>query len=463
MTETTTSYLLRTSKNAAIYFCYERAIPYIGDGLKPSQRIALWVMRNKNDKIKTFSLAGEMASENLYVHGEKSATDMISRMAAPYMNNICFFDGVGTFGTRLKRDGWGAPRYTYVKNSDFTKSVILVDLPIVPLENNYDESTKQPIHFLPLIPLVLLNGISGIATGYATNILSYNFTDIVDSCISVLDNKELSPLLPYYDGYNVEVSAVSDRRFQFDGKFNRINSTTIQVTELPPFMSLEKFKSFLIDLEEKKVIRDFSDESTSNICVDIIFTKESLASYTDHDLILLLKLREYENQLLNVVNWDVTDIPTYDDVRNIIIEFVNWRLGWYTNRYKRLLDIASHELKYWKSLLSCWDNELPKKIYSCSSKEDLLKLITNMTGESDINILKRISSIETYKWTGDGRKECIDNIETFINRIKEFESYLNDNNKRKQIYKKELMAIRNIKWRKELTFTKEIKSRKIKK
>ena len=109
-------YILDTSREYSIYVCENRAIPKVADGLKDAQRKALWLMRNKNEKIKTVALAGQMISENLYLHGDQSAAGSISMLAAPYVNNVPLLDGIGSFGTRVAPvEGIGAPRYTYVK------------------------------------------------------------------------------------------------------------------------------------------------------------------------------------------------------------------------------------------------------------------------------------------------------------------------------------------------------------
>jgi len=169
---TTSDYIKDTSRDYSIYVCEQRAIPNVSDGLKDSQRKALWTIRNKSEKIKTISLAGEMISGGLYLAGDTSAAMAISMLAAPYVNNVTLLDGIGAFGTRVAPvEGIGAPRYTYVKKNKSSDMLLYKDLDIVPVKDNYDGSTKQPEHFLPLIPLVLLNGVSGIAVGWSTDIL----------------------------------------------------------------------------------------------------------------------------------------------------------------------------------------------------------------------------------------------------------------------------------------------------
>ena len=176
-------YILQTSREYALYVCSNRAIPAVSDGLKHGQRMALWILRNRAEKIKTFALAGLLGFEKLHLHGEKSATDAISLLAAPFKNNVCLIEGLGQFGSRIAPDGdgIGAPRYTEVRRSKAAEAFLYKDLDLVPLEDNYDGSNKQPLHFLPLIPIVLLNGVSGTAVGWSTDILPRSFKSLVEA------------------------------------------------------------------------------------------------------------------------------------------------------------------------------------------------------------------------------------------------------------------------------------------
>ena len=175
----TTEYIKSTSRDYSIYVCQSRGIPSVCDGLKDAQRKALFIMKPKSDKIKTISLAGEMISSNIYLHGDASAAETLSLMAATYCNNIPFLHGIGAFGTKVGPTNWGAPRYTYIKKYAITDALIYPDYDIIPLKENYDGSVMEPKHFLPLIPLVLLNGISGIAVGWSTEILPRSLDDLI--------------------------------------------------------------------------------------------------------------------------------------------------------------------------------------------------------------------------------------------------------------------------------------------
>jgi len=146
-------YIRRTSREYGLYTLDHRAIPALTDGLKSSQRIALWLLRNRPEKIKTIALAGQMIASELYLHGDVSAANTISMLAGPYCNNRPLVNGVGAFGTRANPTSFAAPRYTSVKRSNIATNILYTDLDIVPMVENHDGSNQMPGTFLPLLPL----------------------------------------------------------------------------------------------------------------------------------------------------------------------------------------------------------------------------------------------------------------------------------------------------------------------
>ena len=212
-------YINDTSLSYALYVASTRALPSITDGLKDGQRKALWLMRNKGDKIKTVSLSGEMIQSNLYVHGDMSASDTIGKLAAPYLNNIPLLEGIGNFGTKITPGEIGAARYTYVKKPKYANNLVYNDLDLIELKENYDGSNLEPISFLPLLPLVLLNGISGIAVGWKTDILPRSKKDLQKAVEAVLSNKKIPKLKPHFSSLHEDVKiAWTYKQLGYDGK-----------------------------------------------------------------------------------------------------------------------------------------------------------------------------------------------------------------------------------------------------
>lgn len=462
-------YLLQTTREYAIYIADTRGIPSVIDGLKSSQRIALWLLRNKAEKIKTVGLAGEMAKERLYVHGDVSASNAIGFLAAPFKNSACLIHGEGEFGSRIAPDGIGAPRYTEVRRAKTAEAFLYNDLPDVPLTKNYDGSNMQPLHFMPLIPLVLLNGITGVAMGFSTEILPRKLQDIVQATLDVLKGKKPKDLIPHYENYDVSVARLGPNQWENTGKVSIRDSSTIIVNELPPGMTLEKFRKRLIDLEDKGEIMDFDDNSAEKINIEIRMRRGVLKgspartellegkkvkipaqpAWTEGRAIEFLKLREKVTERIVVLDWNLSSIVTYDDPAVLIKDFIKFRLDVYVKRYTRLLADANRDLTYWKLLRALFKGGFTKKLGTFADKTAVTAEVNAIAKKTklkpDDDQVERAVSLPTYRWTKDF--EAV--IETKIKEIElsaiEYQDTLDKPDKIKAIFTKELEELKKLK------------------
>ena len=231
--ENSSDFINRISREYALYVLDSRAIPSFTDGLKYVQRMALWVLRNRAEQVKTVALTGQMMMEELYVHGDKSCNDAISLLAAPYCNNVTLITPKATFGTRKSPvKGIGAARYTYVQRSPFAQKVLYQDLDIVPMTENHDGSNMIPVTFFPILPLVLLNGVKGIATGWSTNILPRKLEDLVKATQeAIATGKVTTKLMPHYEKYNADIKEIEKNKYAICGKLKIKNTSTVVITE----------------------------------------------------------------------------------------------------------------------------------------------------------------------------------------------------------------------------------------
>lgn len=439
-------YISETSKEYAIYTAENRAIPKLTDGLKNGQRIALWVLRNKADEIKTISVSGAMLGEKLYVHGDASANDTVSSLAAPYLNNICLIEGIGNFGTKLVPNEFSAPRYTSVKRSKFAEKVLYKDLDLVPLIDNYDGSVSYAGTFLPTIPIVLLNGISGIAVGWSTEILPHRLEDIVDACVAVLDGKSVKQLKPYYDAYNVDVEHIEGDSWYLNGKVEIAGDVAI-IKEVPAGLKIEKLHEHLDSLEDDNVIKEYVDRSSDNINVQVKFKRGELKDKTVDELIDLFKIRKRVTERI-VVGTPDNRIRAYDTHNELIKDFVEWRLGWFSKRYQRLLEIAAKDLAYNLAIKKCFDDKLPEKLSTIKSKSDLTDVIKKSVCEFNLDDsqIDKIVTLPTYRWTSENLEMVNKKIDDLVTEITGYEEILADDAKLKDIYKSELLELKQMKF-----------------
>lgn len=469
--ESSTTYILRTSKEYAIYVADTRGIPSVIDGLKTSQRIALWLLRTKSTKMKTMGLVGLMMAEGLYVHGDASAANAVNLLAAPFKNNVPLVQGEGEFGSRINPDGIGAARYTEVVRSKAAEEILYQDIPDVPLVPNYDGSNVQPLHFLPLIPTVLLNGIEGIAVGYSTSILRRNLKDLIQATIDVVKGKKPKELVPYFEGYDIAVKNVGPNQWVYEGKVEIKDSSTLVVTELPPGLTLEAFRKRLIALEEDDTndLMDFDDHSSESINIEIRMKRGILKgkpasteivdgkkikypaqpAWTVSRAIDFLKLREKVTERIVVLDWNLTSIVTYDDPGQLVKDFVKFRLNAYVNRYQRLLDDANHEIVYWKLLKALFENGFMKKLGTFANKAAVSTEVVAGAKKAklkpDEGQIERAVSLATHRWNKEFKSEVEAKIKELEVAIAEYRDTLSKPEKIKAIYVSELEALKKLK------------------
>lgn len=447
MDKASSDYIGRISREYGLYVLDSRAIPSMTDGLKTSQRIALWLIRNRADKIKTISLVGEMIASGLYVHGDAAAGDTISLLAAPYCNNVPLLGSVGAFGTLADPTSFGAPRYTYVKRSQFAQDALYLDIDIVPMVENYDGSARMPGTFLPLLPLVLLNGIKGIAPGWSTNILPRKLSDLISAVQEVLqDGKVKNKLLPHYEGRNVRVEERGENQYTIYGHLTKKNTTTVIVDSLPPDLTLEKFKEYLIKLEEDGKITDWVDHSSKTIYIEIKMKRADLSPMTEDQIIEFLRLRTLITENITVQGIGGNKVVTYASAAELVKDWVEWRLGLYLTRYEKLCEDEYLTNLYWRLVLACFKRKLPEEFSSCDNKADLKVNITDIAKieklpEPTDDILERIANMPSYRWTIEGYHDANKQYEASCRRITEYEGLVRSPTKRKNVFKKEVAGL----------------------
>ena len=270
-----TNFLSNEYKDFAMYVIEGRAIPSVIDGLKPSQRKVVYVSNQiwkagTEKALKIFQLAGKVASDCYYHHGNISLENTIINLAQKFKNNAPLLEEDGQFGS-IRSPEAGAPRYIGTKLSPYFK-LIYKDFEL--LDYKEEEGEKiEPKFFLPIIPTVLINGGSGIAVGFASNILNRNITDIIDVCVKYLNGRKVPSIKPHLNGFlgeyiqDIEIS----KKWIIRGKFERINTLTIRITELPPSLTYEKYENILDKLVEDKNIVSYDDNCKDNIDYTIKF------------------------------------------------------------------------------------------------------------------------------------------------------------------------------------------------
>lgn len=348
MKKTVTEYLDQDYGNYAKYVIEHRAIPSVIDGFKPTQRkvihIASKVWKGSTDKpLKIFQLGGKVASDANYHHGDASLSSAIIGMAQSFKNSMPLLDEIGQFGS-LRSPEAGAPRYISTKLNENFK-LLYKDFEL--LKRKYEEGIEiEPAYFLPIIPTVLLNGSSGIAVGFATNVLNRNPIELIDACLKELDGKKYYEPKPWHRGFNGDCKRDPEKESSWvlSGIFDVKNTTTVHVTELPPSITYEKYDKYLLDKEDSKEISTYDDNSKSNIDYTLKFRRADLERLIKSDqLKRFLKIEERQSENLTVLD-ENGKLKIFDNAKEIVSYFVNFRLSYYDKRKRHLIDSLTNKL-----------------------------------------------------------------------------------------------------------------------
>lgn len=205
-----------------------RAIPNLMDGLKVSERKALWYgLKYLKGEMKTSQVANDTANKMDYPHNEDILTKTISNMTQdfPGSNNLAYFQGRGKFGSMYRHEA-SAGRYTYVAPNWWLRLVFRPeDDDIMPMMSEEGKEC-EPEFLLPILPMVLVNGCLGIATSVSTFVPAYNPMDLVQEIRRKLtmDSETRVLLVPYYRGFKGTVELLVDRKKEHSEKLSNYRS-----------------------------------------------------------------------------------------------------------------------------------------------------------------------------------------------------------------------------------------------
>lgn len=229
-----------------------RSIPSLVDGLKPGQRKVMFTCFKRNDKreVKVAQLAGSVAELSAYHHGEVSLCMTIVNLAQNFVgsNNINLLEPRGQFGTRIAggKDS-ASPRYIFTKMSPLTRMIFNpLDDPL--LKHEFDDNVKiEPVWYIPLIPMVLVNGADGIGTGWMTKIPNYNPRELIRNIRKMLDEEEPTQMIPWYKNFKGSIESCGEQRYVVNGELSIISYNKLEITELPVATWTQNYKENVLE------------------------------------------------------------------------------------------------------------------------------------------------------------------------------------------------------------------------
>ncbi|MGM9993922.1 MAG: DNA gyrase subunit A [Candidatus Avigastranaerophilus sp.] len=445
-----------------------RALPDVRDGLKPVHRRILFAMNELGmAPDKPFKKCARIVGEVLgkyHPHGDTAVYESLVRMAQDFSTRYLTVDGHGNFGS-VDGDGAAAMRYTEARMHKITTSMLAdIDCETVDFVPNFDGSLEEPSVLPVRLPMLLLNGVSGIAVGMATNVPPHNLCEIVDGTIALIDNPNLTTdeLMQYVKGPDFPTGAsiigVSEIRKAYETgrgsiKMSAISSfeeipasggrqsrTAIVITEIPYQVNKAVLITKIAELvRDKRIegisdIRDESDRDGMRIVIELKrdakpdVVKNNLYKYTQLTAtfgVNMLALVGQQPRLMNLLE--------------VLTEFIEHRVEIITRRtlfFLKKAKIRAHILEGLLIALASLDDVI-ELIKNSKTADDARVGLMSKFG-LDIDQANAILEMQLRRLTGLEQDKIKAEYDELKKKISEYEEILADRNKVLAIIKKEL-------------------------
>lgn len=423
-----------------------RAIPSVIDGLKPSQRKVLCeafnIWGSGNNPLKVFQFGGRVASNMMYVHGDMSLNACISTMCQRFVNPYPLLEGVGQFGSLRVRE-CGSPRYVGCHLSDIARSVY-VDSDIC--ERRVEEGeVVEPYSYIPILPVLLLNGCSGIATGFACNILPYSLKDVADSCKSYVKSRkdgkkswknkvDMKPSIPQWCGDVVRVKDKDGReKWSFNGKYhiNECRKKDCVEIEIDEFSKDKEYSSYEKGLqklvsENDNFVSWSSDKRGDETVYKIIAKSDFVEDKGNADkLRKLLMLDSTETELFVTLD-ECGKLKIFDGVDDIVKYFCDYRLSMYDKIIeKRVGELESKHLVLRNKVKFITEKDLDKVLKGKKRDEVVAYLKKNKYDEHEggYSYLLSMNFLNRTKEKADEMVAQLEKLEKQIDELKKTDKY----------------------------------------
>lgn len=264
MEKTITDFLEDDFSSSALYLSY-RSLPSVADGLKQSHRKAVYTIKKKNikDRQKVSQFGPLVAAETDYLHGDISIIGAITTLAQDYAgtNNLPLLVADGNFGTRFSHDP-SAPRYIFTYPQKYFNSLFRKEEDCNLITQIFEGGVIEPRFYTPTLPMVLVNGCTGIGVGFASKILPRDPKSTIKIIKATLDGKKVNNdwFKPSFKGFTGTVEGGVDNKWFIKGVAT-LKGTKLTITEIPVSYSLSDYLTILKKLKEKEVIIRYTDSS----------------------------------------------------------------------------------------------------------------------------------------------------------------------------------------------------------
>ncbi|XP_056438775.1 DNA topoisomerase 2-beta isoform X1 [Gadus chalcogrammus] len=374
----------------------ERSLPSLVDGLKPGQRKVLFTCMKRNDKreVKVAQLAGSVAEMSAYHHGEQTLMMTIVNLAQNFVgsNNVNILQPLGQFGTRINggKDA-ASPRYIFTMLSPLARLLFpAVDSNL--LKFLYDDNQKvEPEWYIPIIPMVLVNGAEGIGTGWACKLPNYDPREIVNNIYRMLSHQDPLPMLPRYKNFKGVIHELGQNQYLVSGEISVIDKNTVEITELPVRTWTQAYKESVLEPmlqgtdKTPALINDYKEYHTDSTVKFLVrMSEEKLIQAEAAGLHKVFKLQSSLTCNSMVLFDHMGCLKRYDSVHDILREFFTLRLQYYKLRKDWLLgSLGADAAKLSNQARFVLEKIEGKVAIENKSKRELIRMLVQKGYESD--------------------------------------------------------------------------------
>ena len=364
----------------SMYVVLDRALPNIGDGLKPVQRRIIYAMSElglsaKSKHKKSARTVGDVLGK-FHPHGDSACYEAMVLMAQPFSYRYPLIDGQGNFGSPDDPKSFAAMRYTESRMSPYAKTLLAeVNLGTVDWAPNFDGTLKEPTLLPARLPNILLNGTTGIAVGMATDIPPHNLREVVSACIHLLEQPKANVeelcehiLAPGYPTDAEIITPRADILKMYETGHGSVKmraiwekeNTDIVVTALPHQVSPAKvLEQIAAQMQAKKLpmVEDLRDESDHENPTRLVIVPRSNRVDIEQLLNHLFATTDLEhNYRVNMNIIGNNGKPQVLDLRNLLKQWLTFRLNTVTRRLEFRLDQVVDRLHILEGLLIAFLN-----------------------------------------------------------------------------------------------------------
>ena len=402
--------------DSALYINYRSTPSYI-DGLKNSTRKVVYTVKKQNIKsqMKVSALGSKVVDTSGYLHGDTSIQGAIVTLAQDFCgsNNLPVMEPVGSFGTRHIPEA-AAPRYIFTKPSKYFDYLFRKEDDHNLIEQEFEGEKIEPMFYVPTLPLILLNGSTGIGVGFASTILARDLNNIISIVNNFLNKKKSEDELfkPSWKGFKGEVNYLGDNKWEVRGIAN-LNGKKLTITEVPISITLQKYISILRKAKEKGIITKYIDYSENDQFNFEVTLSDKEAAKDKETIMTDLKLIETITENLVCID-ENNSTKEFNSVKDIFKEYCKIRIEFLEKRLKSEIERLESEKNYLNEcvsfILEVINNTINPKV-----KKDLLEKELAYKG---YKIIDKLISMPIYSLTEDKVEELKKRLE---NKILELE------------------------------------------